>query len=264
MGLNYGIVYLVVIPASMVAGLYCTKTKRVRWITVLAFFIFIAFFTCMSTTNANTRMEVWGYPVLMGVGLSMTLVTLVAAGQLSVTPDLIAVATGIIISVRSLGGTIGIAICKCEIFVQKPSTLLMQRGEDDAVFTSQTARIPSNIASTALASGLPSSSIESFVAFIMSKDDSGIVTIPGVTDKIIAAGREAMLDTYVQAFRYVWLSAIPFLAVAAIGMCTSGAGVDAYYLLRFDTAAMFLIDPRKDFNSHIDAPLEHTDTEGGY
>lgn len=92
-------------------GLYCTKTKRVRWITVLAFLIFIAFFACMSTTNAHTRNAVWGYPVLMGTGLAMTLVALVSAGQLSVPPELIAVATGIMISVRSLGGTIGIAIC---------------------------------------------------------------------------------------------------------------------------------------------------------
>lgn len=111
-GLNFGIAYLVVIPASMVAGLYCTKTKRVRWITVLTFLIFIAFFACMSTTNAETRKEVWGYPVLLGIGLGMTLVTLIAAGQLSIPPDLIAVATGIMISTRSLGGTIGIAICQ--------------------------------------------------------------------------------------------------------------------------------------------------------
>ncbi|KAJ4393675.1 hypothetical protein N0V93_002890 [Gnomoniopsis smithogilvyi] len=111
-GLNYGIVYLVVIPASLVTGLYCTKTKKLRWITVLAFLIFIAFFACLSATKASTRNAVWGYPVLMGIGLSMTLVTLVAAGQLSVPPDLIAVATGIMISMRSLGGTIGIVICK--------------------------------------------------------------------------------------------------------------------------------------------------------
>lgn len=74
--------------------------------------MFIAFFACMSTTNANTRNNVWGYPVLMGIGLSMTLVALIAAGQLSVPPDLIAVATGIMISMRSLVGTIGIAICR--------------------------------------------------------------------------------------------------------------------------------------------------------
>lgn len=112
MGLNFGVVFLTYIPASLVVGLYCTKTKKVRWITVLAFIIFIVFFACMSTTNAHTRNEVWGFPVLMGAGLSMTLIALVAAGQLSVPPDLIAVASGIMISMRSLGGTIGIAICK--------------------------------------------------------------------------------------------------------------------------------------------------------
>ncbi|KAJ4419759.1 hypothetical protein N0V82_004802 [Gnomoniopsis sp. IMI 355080] len=210
-GLNYGIAYLVVIPASLLVGLYCTRTKKLRWITVLAFMIFITFFACMSTTDATTRNEVWGYPVLMGIGLSMTLVTLIAAGQLSVPPDLIAVATGIMISMRSLGGTIGIAI----------------------------SLISSNVASAALGSGLPSSSVEQFVAQTLAHNSTGITTVPGVTEKIIAAGTEAMISTYVQAFRYVWLSAIPFLAVAAV-------------------AAMLLIDPSKEITSVIDAPLQYS------
>lgn len=111
-GLNVGVAFLVVIPASMTVGLYCTRTKKIRWITVFAFLAFIAFFACMSMTTAQTRAEVWGFPVLMGTGLGMTLVALVAAGQLSAPPELIAAASGVMISVRSLGGTIGIAICE--------------------------------------------------------------------------------------------------------------------------------------------------------
>lgn len=88
---------------------------------------------------------------------------------------------------------------------------------DKDVFTSQTAHIPDNVASAALAAGLPSSSVEQFVTYIMTHDNTGIDAIPGVTDRIIAAGTEALLNSYVQAFRYVWLSAIAFLAVAAIG-----------------------------------------------
>lgn len=217
-GLNFGIVFLTYIPASLVVGLYCTKTKKVRWITVLAFIIFIIFFACMSTTNAHTRNEVWGFPVLMGAGLSMTLIALVAAGQLSVPPDLIAVASGIMISMRSLGGTIGIAIY-------------------NAVFISETNHIPSNVASAALEAGLPSGSVDEFVGYIVAHNETGLATISDATSDIISAGAEAVLDTYAAAFRLVWLTAIPFLGIAAI-------------------SAVFLFDSTEDFNNHIDAPVE--------
>lgn len=94
--------------------------------------------------------------------------------------------------------------------------------KDNAIFRTQTAHIPDNVASAALAAGLPSSSVKQFVTYITSHDNTGISIIPGVNDKIVAAGTKALLETYVQAFRYVWLSAIPFLAVAAIGECASG------------------------------------------
>ncbi|KAI7781427.1 MFS general substrate transporter [Diaporthe eres] len=217
-GLNFGIVFLTYIPASAAVGLYCTKTKRVRWITVCAFLIFIIFFACMSTTNAHTRNEVWGFPVLMGAGLSMTLIALLAAGQLSVPPELIAVASGIMISMRSLGGTIGIAIY-------------------NAVFISETNHIPSNVASAALEAGLPSGSADEFVGYIVAHNETGLATIAGATPEIISAGADAALDTYAAAFRLVWLTAIPFLGIAAI-------------------SAVFLFDPTEDFNNHIDAPVE--------
>ncbi|KAG6366957.1 hypothetical protein INS49_001138 [Diaporthe citri] len=185
---------------------------------VCAFLIFIIFFACMSTTNAHTRNEVWGFPVLMGAGLSMTLIALVAAGQLSVPPELIAVASGIMISMRSLGGTIGIAIY-------------------NAVFISETNHIPSNVASAALEAGLPSGSVDEFVGYIVAHNETGLATIAGATPEIISAGADAALDTYAAAFRLVWLTAIPFLGIAAI-------------------SAVFLFDPTADFNNHIDAPVE--------
>lgn len=235
-GLNVGVVFMVVIPASMAVGLYSTRTKKIRWITVFAFLTFIAFFACMSTTNAGTRAAVWGYPALMGTGLGMTLVALLAAGQLSVPPELIAVASGIMISIRSLGGTIGIAICESSPTKEKPPRfpvsgpwngrefiyLVANHSQnrapaDNAIFISETNRIPGNVASAGLKKGLPASSVDEFVGYIMAHNQTAVASIPGVTPAIITAGTSAMLDTYAVAFRYVWISAIPFLVVAAIG-----------------------------------------------
>lgn len=95
------------------AGWYCAVARRVRWVSVAAFIIFTVFFICMATSDTGSSKAVWFYPVLLGIGLGMTLTTLVTAAQLSTPPELISVASGLIISVRSLGGTIAIAICEC-------------------------------------------------------------------------------------------------------------------------------------------------------
>lgn len=49
--------------------------------------------------------------------------------------------------------------------------------------------------------------------------------------------QDALLNTYANGFRNVWLTALPFVVVAAIG-------------------TLFLIDPTEEFNNHIDAPVE--------
>jgi MFS family permease len=111
-GTRYSIMLICSMIAAVLTGLYCAITRRVRWITVAAFLIFVVFFISMATTNRDTNLPVWGYPVLLGSALGMTLTTLVTVAQLSIPPELIAVASGLIISVRSLGGTVGITICK--------------------------------------------------------------------------------------------------------------------------------------------------------
>jgi hypothetical protein len=87
---------------------------------------------------------------------------------------------------------------------------------DNAVFISETNQIPGNVASAALEAGLPSGSVQEFVGYILAHNDSGLATISDATPAIISAGAEAVLDTYAAAFRLVWLTAIPFLGVAAI------------------------------------------------
>lgn len=67
----------------------------------------------MAVTNLTSSDNVWGYPVLLGIGLGWSLTYLVAAAQLSAPPRLIAITSGILLAARSLGGSIGLAICKC-------------------------------------------------------------------------------------------------------------------------------------------------------
>ncbi|KAF4634266.1 hypothetical protein G7Y89_g3844 [Cudoniella acicularis] len=217
-GVRFAIAFIATIFASLVTGLYCAITKKIRWVTFVAFMIFGAFFICMATANKDSSKAVWGYAVLLGWALGMTLITLVTVAQLSIPPELISVASGLIISVRSLGGTIGIAIY-------------------NAVFISATRKMGDNVSKAIIDAGLPTSSVAEFVTDLLSQNTTGLPEVPGVTPDIIGAGVNALLDTYTQGFRNVWASAAAFIALAAI-------------------ASVFLFDPSKEFNNHIDAPVE--------
>lgn len=111
-GARYSVALLVSIVSALLAGLYCAVTKRVRFISVLAFVIFVAFFIGMALSGPEDSAQVWGFPVLLGFGLGMSLCALVTAAQLSTPPELISITSGLVIGIRSLGGAIGLAICK--------------------------------------------------------------------------------------------------------------------------------------------------------
>ncbi|KAM4057382.1 fungal trichothecene efflux pump (TRI12) domain-containing protein [Hirsutella rhossiliensis] len=217
-GVRYSIMLICSMIGAVLAGLYCDITRRVRWVTVLAFIIFVAFFACMATTTRASDKPVWGYPVLLGLALGMTLTTLVTVAQLSTPPQLIAIASGLIISVRSLGGTIGIAIY-------------------NALFTSEMRHVSERIAGAVLPLGLSSDNLAPLIGALSARNQTALQSIPGVSPEIIQAASGALLDTYVLAFRHVWIAAACFVTVAAI-------------------AAVFLFDPKSEFNMNVDAPVE--------
>lgn len=131
---RFAIGFMATLLASLTTGLYCTATKKVRVATFVAFIVFVAFFAGMATTTRGSNKAAWGLPILMGWGLGMTLVAIVTAAQLCVPHALITTASCLLISVRSLGGTIGIAIYQ-------------------AVFTLGMSHLGDNIARAAVAAG---------------------------------------------------------------------------------------------------------------
>ncbi|KAI3541954.1 PEP5 [Colletotrichum filicis] len=181
----------------------------------------IIFFVCMATTTPSTSDPVWGYPVFLGIGLGICLCTLVTIAQLSTPPELIAITSGLMIGVRSLGGSIGLAIY-------------------NAIITDQLSRMPSNIAAAVLPLGLPQTSLAQFIGLLVAHDNAALSQIEGVTLDIIQAGAGALLQTYSLGFRYVWIAAGSITVVAAIG-------------------AFFLVELENEFNMHIDAPAEKED-----
>ncbi|KAK3330756.1 major facilitator superfamily domain-containing protein [Apodospora peruviana] len=217
-GVRYSIMMYVSAISACLTGWYCAVTRQARWATLLAFLIFIGFFIAMATTNRDSNTATWGYPVLLGAALGMTLTTLVTVAQLSTPPELISVASGLIISVRSLGGTVGLAIY-------------------NALFNDAMGHVGDNIAGAVIPSGLAPDNVGPFIGALTSHNQTALGMIPGVTPEIIGAGANALLDTFVVAFRHVWIAGAAFVGLAA-------------------AVSVFLFDPTKEFNMHIDAPVE--------
>ena len=198
---HYIIVFITDIVASMTAGAYCSARKSIRLPTTCAFVMFLIFNILMSNLNVQTsNASVWGYPVFLGVGLGMSLSSLLAVAQLSTPPHLISTASGLMISVRSLGGAVGLAIY-------------------NAVFNhGVAANLGSKVAAAALPLGLPPASLGLLVVSLTSGDLAAAERVPGATPEIIGAAALALQEAFVIAFRYVWLAAGCFAVVALVGI----------------------------------------------
>ncbi|KAI4603609.1 hypothetical protein KJ359_003425 [Pestalotiopsis sp. 9143b] len=205
-GVRYSVVLLASCAGAFATGWYCAAARRIRWVTVAAFTVFLAFFVCMANATPASGRAVWFFPVLMGAALGMTLTSLVTAAQLSTPPDLIAVASGLVISVRSLGGTVALAIF-------------------NALFLDETSHLRENIAAAAVSAGLPSSKVGQLVAALSTQNETALASIPGATPQVIGAGADALFVTYLAAFRHVWIAAACFVAVAAIGQSSRKLGL---------------------------------------
>jgi MFS family permease len=201
---HYAIVFITDIVASMTAGAYCSAKKSIRLPATCAFVMFLIFNILMAKIDIQTNnANIWGYPVFLGVGLGMCLSSLLAVAQLSTPPELIATASGLMISVRSLGGAVGLAIY-------------------NAVFNhGVSANLGSKVAAATLPLGLPSSSLGPLIVSLTSGNPAAAKRVPGATLDIIQAGGLAVQEAFVIAFRYVWISAGCFALVALVGTVIS-------------------------------------------
>jgi protein-S-isoprenylcysteine O-methyltransferase Ste14 len=186
------------------AGWYCTRTRRVRWISVAAFVVLLAFFVGMATTGKGEGSDraVWGYAVLMGVAFGIMLTTLITVAQLSTPPELISVASGLFICLRSLGANVGLAIY-------------------NAVFNEALSDLARNVGGVVVPKGLAEKDVPLLVAALLKRNETAAAANLGVTPEIVDSGFDALLDTYVVAFRHVWITAGCFVAVGALGMSGS-------------------------------------------
>ncbi|KAF2650004.1 MFS general substrate transporter [Lophiostoma macrostomum CBS 122681] len=135
---------------------------------------------------------------LAGVGLAGPLILILTGVQLAVPHHLMATATAMVVSCRTLGGS---------IFTAAYSTALSTR---------LNSNIPSYLAQAVAQAGLPPSSIGPFIGAFVGKDEAALAQIPGVTPAVLGAAGGAFQRAFADSIRVVYEIAAPFGAVACI------------------------------------------------
>lgn len=185
---------------SLGAGFIVWKTKRVREPAIAAFASFVIFFALMASATATTpESHFWGYVIFYGIGLGLCLTTLLTAAQFSTPPELIAVTSGLMISFRAAGGSIGVAIY-------------------DAAFSHGLAQnLVPKVASAVLPLGLSKDELAPLIGDLTAGKIAAAEKLPGVTPRVIGAASLAINEAYVIGFRYAFICGGAFAVVALVG-----------------------------------------------
>ena len=131
------------------------------------------------------------------IGLGGMIVPTATVALLVCPDELITTCAALSLSVRAVGGAIGYTIYY-NVFVQK-----------------LTPRLPTSIATYAIKAGLPPASAEAFVGTLLT-DPTKIMSIPGVTAKVLAAATYGSQWAYAESLKYVWYTSIAFGICAII------------------------------------------------
>ncbi|CAD6586568.1 MAG: hypothetical protein CYPHOPRED_003609 [Cyphobasidiales sp. Tagirdzhanova-0007] len=119
--------------------------------------------------------------------------------QLCVEPEYVGIISGLMVSVRAIGGSLGPAI-SYSVGNSKIKQL-----------------VPQYISQAAIAAGLADSSVSLLVESLLAANQTMVAGVPGITTYIIAAASEASLRAYAKAYSYVWIILAPFVFVALLG-----------------------------------------------
>ncbi|KAM5358677.1 hypothetical protein ACJZ2D_015068 [Fusarium nematophilum] len=210
--------YFTAIVVTVMYGIFATRYSYLRETLVVAFVFYIAFNVAMSTLTTGSGTAVWGYCVLLGIGIPLSIAPLFTIGQLAVPIPTIALLSGVMLTLRSLGGSIGLAACT-------------------AIFSSQTSKyLVPDTSKAALAAGLSPSHLQEFIQAMLSGNPEAVVHAPGANAEIIMAATQALKEAYVKSFRYLWVFSAGASALALIG-------------------AWFIRNPVEELTKHVDAPI---------
>ena len=211
--------WIATLLSTPVWGLIATRLRRVKEPLSVGFLIFTGGMIGFATIQPDDDLNSLIFAGLAGIGFGGLIILILTAVQLSTPHHLIATATAVTVSSRSVAASVFTAI-----YVAAFSERLKQK-------------LPSYIAAAAMKARLPQASLKAFVAALADQDQAALQHIQGVTPEIISAGIVAMKTAYADSVRVVYIIAAPFGVVAAI-------------------SCWFMADMTGTMNYKVDAPVE--------
>jgi Fungal trichothecene efflux pump (TRI12) len=169
-----------------------------RELLILSSAMMTAGIGALASVDQNHRALGIGLSVLGGFGVGGIIIPAATILTIICPDEVIATATAITFSVRLIGGSIGYAIY-FNIFENKLNAVL-----------------PTLVGTAAVEAGLPITEVVDFVEALVSQNGTAVAAIPGLTPQILLAAQEAVLDSYVQGFRRVYLVSIAFGGAAVL------------------------------------------------
>lgn len=181
----------------------------------------------LATVQVGESARALGFAAVTGVGFGAPLVLTVSGAQLVVPHKVLATASAVTTTARAIGVAIFTAIFS-------------------AAFNNRISeKLPTYVAAAATASGLPASSIPSFIEALSAGETATLAKIHGVTPTIIANGLTALQHAYADSIRVVFIIAAPFSLLGCI-------------------SCIFLGDLKKTMNYRVDAPIEELHAKHDY
>ena len=200
-GAYYALGFTILIVVTQITGIYCSRTKTIRGPLVVAYLSFGIFCSLMAATKTSySSGHLLGYVVFFGIGIGISLNALTATAQLSTPKHLISIATGLVIGVRSVGGTVGLSVFSA-IFHSTQNTQIANKV--GAVVAEYPNFDPANTGA--------------LLAGILSGNSTLLESIPSASMALVTNAGEAVQEANLLSFRDVWIAAATLCAAAAIG-----------------------------------------------
>ncbi|KAI1076195.1 trichothecene efflux pump [Whalleya microplaca] len=169
---------------------------NVRYWIMFSTFAMVAFVGACAALTPETLNSGIAFTMIGPFFVGVIELCALALAPLFCKPADIGVASGLLASIRSAGGSIAVAVY---------SSILSNR---------LTTTVPANVGPAAVAAGLPESQVPALVAAVLK---SKLDTFPGLTDAVKGAVASVLPIAYSQAFKTVYLASLGFGGIAIIG-----------------------------------------------
>ncbi|KAI2782724.1 putative siderophore iron transporter [Daldinia loculata] len=177
-------------------GFFIKWGGNVRYWIIFSTFSMVAFVGACASLTPDTLHAGIAFTMIGPFFVGVIEVCALALAPLFCKPVDIGLASGLLASIRSAGGSIAVAVY---------SSILSNR---------LASTVPANVGPAAIAAGLPAEKVPALVTAVLG---SKLATFPGLSDAGKAAVASVLPIAYSQAFKTVYLASLGFGGIAIVG-----------------------------------------------